>query len=325
MAFFTIQRNGFTTVSQLIHTAIQDMTDHGFSVVFPVGYNPATPLPAPFKVILAAGPDVDPLSTTQGWRVCFQVTADQTCAAFVGTSFQIQDDGTLSTLSGSGGATLGWAGQVGKLSSSISSDPEVGFINRATRVSSNSNGTFPMSSRLSISSRGFFLGAFEGSWANGIFDPNAGASYFNWLLVQRPVDKSTGAILTTGKAPLFCVNKVDNLYWRFVVRESDVPHPTPAVNAAAHTPDNFRLINIENQVSVAEEKTYLISFMNSLNTPRFRYTQELDMLGIVSADVVMEGVAVPLSVYGGSKTYTALPGSSSYNSGVRVMVITADS
>jgi hypothetical protein len=324
MAFFSVQRNGYLTVSNMMLSVINDMIDHGFTVKYPSSFDPSAPLEAPFKIVLEAGPLVDPLAATQPWRVAFSIddAAGQAVGAWVGSPFQIKDDGTISTLYGGPGGTAGLAGTVGKMTFAVSSDPDTGLFNRTARVSSLQQGTYPLNYRLTVSSRGFFLGAFEGNWASNIYATSA--SYFNWILVQRPVDKTSGTILTTGKCPVFCVNKVNDKYWRFVVRESDLPHPTAPVPANSHSEDNFRIINTQNQISITEEQTYLVSFMNNLNTPRFRYTEELDMIGLVSSDVIMEGIEVPVTVYGGSKVYTALPGSSQFNTGVRILALTSE-
>lgn len=328
MAFFTVQRNGFITVAEMMRKVIEDMSDNGFSVVFPVGYDPATPPTVPFRVVMAPNASVDPLFASQPWRVAFDITHEQVVAAYVATPLQILDDGTILPVVGGTGGTLYYAGHTGQAHPSLfpptAIGSPVGLVNRAGRIPNVINGgSFPLNYRLTITDRGFFFGSFEGNWASS----GGGAfaeSNFNWMLVQRPVNKTTGEILTTGKAPVFCVNCVAGNYWRFVVRESDVSHPSTAVDAAAHTEDNFRLINKQNQVSITEEKTYLVSFMNNLNTPRFRYTEELDLLGIISADVIMEGIPVSMSVYGGTRTYTAMPGSESFNTGVRVMALTTE-
>lgn len=322
MAFFTVQRNQFINVSDMIHQVIVDMSDHGFNIVTPSFFDPATPLPAPYKVVLDATVDVDPLAASQPWRLCIDVINDQTCAVYVATPFQISDTGTISGFVNATGQVVTLAGIVGAPVDAVDTDdPSTGFINRTKRIMAQNKGTFPLNYRLSISDHGFFLGSWEGNWAS-VIEQTTVDSYMNWLLVQRPVNKTTGATLVTGKCPVFCVNKVNNGYWRFVVRESDVPHPTLPVVANAHTEDNFRLINTQNQVSITEDKKYLVSFVNNLNTPRFRYTEELDMIGIISADVVMESIPLTLSAYGANRTYTALPGDQDFNTGVRVLALT---
>ena len=321
MAFFTVQRNGFTTVSSMMQSVINDMIDHGFTMVYPSTYDPATPITLPFTAVLEATTLVDPLAATQPWRINFNVVSEQSVAAYVATPLQIKDDGSVTVVTSPTGAAVQFAGTVGKIATSLqATDAGTGFINRVSRVSQSSAATFPLNYRLTVTNRGFFLGAFEGNWASGIFNQTT-KSWFNWLLVQRPVNKTTGETLVVGKCPVFCVNCVNDSYWKFIVRESDVPHPTVQVIADANSEDNFRIINTKNQISLTEDKTYLVTFMNNLNTPRFRYTEELDLVGVVSADVVMEGREVPFTVFTKNRTYVALPGSDSFNTGVRVLAV----
>lgn len=337
MAFFTTQRNGFTKVSSMLQQVVNDMADHGFRIVYPLDYSPTTELAAPAKIILEATSAVDPLSSTQPWRVAFNLINEQSVGMYVATPLQLTDDGTIATLTDSSAKVLGFTGSVGKLDAKYDekSVPAIGFVNRSIRMGvgsttptpvgttplTNPQNAFPLNYRLTISDHGFFLGSWEGNWASVIFQ-NAVDSYTNWVVVQRPVNKLTGAPLVTGRCPVFCVNKVDSSYWKFVVREADIPHPTPPVIANAHSEDNFRVINTQNQVSISEDKTYLISFINNLNTPRFRYTEELDLVGVVSADVVIESIPLQLTAFGKARTYIALPGSNDYNTGVKILVMT---
>lgn len=325
MALFTVQRNGYTTAVKMIGDIVADMVNNGFTVVYPTTYNIATVLTAPTKIILEAGVDVDPLAASQPWRVCFDVKSDDGVAMYIATPLQLKNDGTVSTVNSSAGSPLFYAGATGTQMTNgqalNSADPSTGFINRTQRIGTDGK-AFPLNYRMTISDHGIFIGCYEGNWASGIFQ-TAINSYFNWVLIQRPVNKTTGLPLTTGKCPVFCVNKVDSKYWRFIVRESDIPHPTNPVTATEHSEDCFRIINNQNQISLTEDKKYLVSFMHNLNTPRFRYTEELDMVGIVSSDVIMDTVPTQMTVYGGTRVYTAMPGSSAFNTGVKLLALTS--
>lgn len=383
---FTIQRNGFKNAIDLIQQVIEDMVDHGFTVVYPSNYVPSSRIaPASygttdFNVILEAGPDVDPLSSNQPWRIGFRndrlVTLKNTqgqnpspppsihqdkfltqnIAVAVATSLQLGDDGKWQGIPNSQGALQAVAGAVGAPyapSFSVydnimtSDNVSTGFINREKRFpawqtdtqgtgssaqqiinpavgAANNNGAAsPLNYRLTITNRGFFLGVFEGNWASVIDGSLITAdNLFNWILVQRPVNKDTGATLVTGKSPVFCINCVNKQYWRFVVRESDIPHPSLPVRAEFHSEDNFKLINPYNQVSLTEDKRYTVSFIHNLNTPRFRYSEELDLISIVSADIIMESVNIPITAYGSNRIYTSLPCNSAFNTGAKVLVLT---
>ena len=124
-------------------------------------------------------------------------------------------------------------------------------------------------------------------------------------MVQRPVDKKTGIVRglpidneSPGNRPLFCVNSVNGKYWKFVVREHDQAIPSSRKNATINTEDDSAIINPYTQQSLTENGEYVISFLNNLSTSRYKYADELDMVGTVSADVVGGGSSIDINVYG---------------------------
>ena len=263
--------------------------------------------------------------------------------------------------------------------------PTQGFVNRELRVAGSPE-SYPLNYTLTITNRGIFFGVWEGNWSNmqkpaaiSITDKD---SFFNWFLIQRPVDRENGRTLCKGRAPVFCVNSVGYKYWKFVVREEDIMHPqqgdpwnvrdyidprsgtgyigsagigaanavtsaTPTavtvgktiilqqiaskyrIPADTHTQDSYAIMNTTNQISLTEYNTYLISFLHNLTTPRFRYSEELDLIGQASADVCMSGNDVVLTAPGGggvygeptARTYRAMPSNLPYNTGLRVCVL----
>jgi hypothetical protein len=203
---------------------------------------------------------------------------------------------------------------------------------------------------MTLTDRGMFFGVWEGTWST-IQKTKARSgtdkdNYFNWFLIQRPVNRYTGKVLTVGRTPVFCINSVGYKYWKFIVREEDVLHPSLGdpdnkreyidttgniaiescsyrVPADAHTQDSFAVINTTNQIALTEDSKYLVSFLHNLTTPRFRYSEELDMIGQTSADVCMAGNDVSITAYGesGPRVYRALPANNPYNSGLRICVL----
>lgn len=340
MALYTVQREGYIDVNVMMLDVIKDMVDNGFSLVYPVSFNTADTSQTTYRVLLQAGVAVDSLAATQPWRICIDVANETQCGVYVATPFQLTNDASIPNLTDGTGANQGKIGVIGKafpqsgtptVEGILDTDYDTGFINRKRRFTSDfpTSGTptrnrsvYPMNYRLTISGHGVFLCVYEGNWASQIFGASVN-SYMSWFLVQRPVNKTTGVPLTTGKSPVFCVNCVNDKYWRFIVREKDIPHPTNQLDATAHSEDAFRLINTENQISLSEDSTYLVTFPNHLNTPRYRYTEELDMIGYTSADIIMDSSTTTLSAYGGTRTYTALPCSNPFNTGVRILVLTA--
>lgn len=397
--------------------------------------------PAYFSFTLEASGDIDPLnesrplptypfveeSSRQPWRVQFVISGEQKASGSVATPLQMRYDEVagqviISKVTDDFGVVIDNVGAIGAAQpGGIFKDDDLnqGFYNRKVRVATEEK-TFPLSYMLSITDRGFFLGVYEGSWSTIRAATTTNSNYFNWVLVQRPVDRGTGVVLTKGKAPVFHVNSVNYKYYKAVVREADVLHPTsgPAPQVASgnitissasattnsprywkvdgvvdtrtsevtkfnkelepgcslyatdgsligtvskiynatsllltekpksalasqdyfftppnvvalrvladrHSPDSHAIFNSNEQVALTEDKTYLLSFPHNLTTPRFRYTEELDMIGTTSSDVVMSGQDIQITTYGetGPRTYRALPANGPLNTGLRMAVI----
>ena len=305
----------------------------------------------------------------QPWRVAFDVVRNtshpsagpQQLLAYAATPVQLQDNGNIANIWNVGGtAVIDRAGMMGAFPSTTAlqgapdpTKPDEGFLNRTARVATNPE-VYPLNYSMSLTNRGMFFGVWEGTWstiqktkARSTLDND---NYFNWFLIQRPVNRYTGKVLTVGRTPVFCVNSVGYKYWKFVVREEDVLHPslgdpqnsynkyvtqangvstistvsTPyRVPADAHTQDSFGILNTTNQIALTEDSKYLVSFLHNLTTPRFRYSEELDMIGQTSADVCMAGNDVSITAYGesGPRIYRALPANNPYNSGLRICVL----
>lgn len=176
---------------------------------------------------------------------------------------------------------------------------------------------YPMSYFLAITDRGVFISVWEGVASD------VSGNYFSWVLVQRPVDRDTGATIVTGKAPVFCVASVGNSITRSVIRESDVTKPTWPVSAVADTPDSAAIINDKVQVAVSENNQYVVSFPSRLNTPRYAYTYELDMIGYTSATVVSQNTEVPLTLYNEAtpRNYVAVHSNQANSNGMRIVAL----
>lgn len=222
-------------------------------------------------------------------------------------------------------------------------NPLEGMINRSTRmwigltISQETTGTtapaetqpaypgadkdvsasFPMSYYLAISPRGIFLSIWEGA------STDVNSDYYSWLLVQRPVQRDTGAVVTTGKAPLFCVNSVGGKINRFVVRENDVVQATDPISAVVDTADATAIINDKKQVGVAEDNQYIVNYPSRLTTPRYAYTYELDMIGYAAANVISGTTQVPQKLYGEQtdRQYIGLQANIKGGNGMRIVAL----
>lgn len=300
----------------------------------------------------------------QPWRICFEVVQNttnpavgaQTLNVYAGTALQLTDTGSVSRIwNMTGTSVVDRAGMLGARPTGTDGAPNPlnpieGFLNREKRVGKNPE-VYPLNYQLTLTDRGMFFGLWEGSWsvlqktkARSTSDKDA---YFNWFVIQRPVNRYTGVPLTVGRCPVFCINSVGYKYWKFVVREEDILHPqqgdpdnqrdyidpvtsaflkeaTPyRVPADAHTQDSYAILNTTNQISLTEDSKYLISFVHNLTSPRFRYSEEIDMIGQTSADVCMSGNDLSITAYNesGPRIYRALPANNPYNTGLRVCAL----
>lgn len=225
-----------------------------------------------------------------------------------------------------------------------------GFINRSIRVQTYPE-AYPINYFASFTKQGLFFGVWEGSWTvmqkSRIRQFSEKDAWFNWFLIQRPVHRKTGAVRTGGQSPVFCINSVGYKYWKFIVRERDVWHPTQGdaqttglyfddlsgqvkekmtpyrVPADAHTTDSHAVLNSTYQIALTEDSKYLVSFLYNLTTPRFRYSDELDMIGQTAADVSMASSDVKITAYGEAKqrVYKSLGANLPYNAGLRISVL----
>lgn len=333
MPGFTVQRSGFIRVPELFFAIQADMVANGFVLKFPMSA-PAAPVAgqayAPFKITLEAGPTVDSLNASQPWRVQLDAKADQVGDVIVATQHQLQNDGTASILDGDAPQSAGFP--IGLLTTPANIDistslatPSTRFIGRQERIKTiNQALTYPMAYRISITDHGFALCV----WEEGSDDT---AKNFSWVVVQRPVDHITGAPLVTGHSPVVCVygltpvpNQAGTGVYKFIVREDDVSRPTRPVSAVTDSEDSHAIMNAFKQVAITENNRYVITFPNGLNTPRYMYTQELDLIAYTSADVISQNSDVPLTVYGEAtpRSYKAMQANGAYNTGMRILLIT---
>ena len=345
MTAFTVQRSGYTDVPGLYYAVVTDLLANGFTQLFPT-----SPLTAPvvgtaytpFAVTLTGSASIDPVFSTQPWNIMFDCTGKNSGTAgftpqvgdiFVATALQLPatggvtpvdiPDGSNSKASLPSGMVNGTGGIVVETGTAYDAVNQ-NFITRKTRVTAqtlngvNGAGAYPMTYRLSVGTNGFTLFVWEDA------SDNIG-TMFSWVSIQRPVDHLTGVPVTTGHAPLFCVFGLNADVFKFVVRENDILKPTVAVSASVDTVNSAAIINVQPQVAISENNKYVITFPNGLNTQRYAYTTELDMIAYTSANVVAGYTDVPLTVYGEAnpRTYKAMSANGPNNTGMRMLMLTS--
>lgn len=331
---FSVERDGYISVPKMMGDIIGDMVANGFTIQWTnkteVTWSSTTIQDADmFKIIMQAGPTVDPLNTTQPWNIMFSVNGYQSVSCAVASPIQLTSTGVIATIPQAMNSNLPseWVGVIGSEQSAQKVNGP-GTDLRPYRLVDRSSGSIaistpadaasrPMSYRLTITSRGIALYI----WEEGVAEDG---HYASWVVIQRPVDRDTGVTLTTGKCPLFCVYSLYGVITKFVVREADITRPSPSVLATVDTVDSNWIINDQQQVAIAENNTYVTTFPSRLNTGRYAYTNVLDLICTTSADVVANFTQVPITVFGEAspRTYTAMTANGNYNTNMRVLVLT---
>lgn len=206
----------------------------------------------------------------------------------------------------------------------IKKEFETKYPDTAT-VSMSSTPNIPMSYALSVSDHGIALAIWEE--ATDQYDYRG--QRHSWFVAQRLVDKETGAPLVNqaeSHAPLACLYGIQNQSLRctryFVVRESDVHRPSEDIDATINTADSVALVNPYEQISVTENYEYVVTIPSGLNTQRYMYLEEMDMIGYCSADIISQDGIAELSMYddGTKKRYKGLRASGEYNTGLRILM-----
>lgn len=257
---------------------------------------------------------VDSLVASQPWRLRIVVTAGTAgnIQFNVGTPVQLPDDRSVSFTS------------TGIESGRLFTNSHLVNGSNYFPLGGSEEEAQPLSSILNVSDHGLSWCV----WAEG-------ATAFSWFVIQRPVDNVSGTPLVTGKSPIFCIYSSDggdgdatttasqNIK-RLTVRESDIHKPSLPVDACRHSQDHNAIFNPIQQISISEGNNYVLTFPNGLNTARFVYKEELDMIAYTSADVLGESAVVNLTVYGeGSpRTYRAMNANSPYSIGSRILFLT---
>lgn len=235
------------------------------------------------------------------------------------------------------------------------------FLN--TQYSNNADGAYPLSFTLTMTNRGIFFTVYEANQEEAsptadntpAEDENYQYMPIRWFLIQRPVDRVTGHVrgggalrkqntpaLTTiqannpaneiSRCPVYCVFGFGspNDYQRFVVREMDILAPSKKKTVTEAQDDCPPMINKYQQQSITETGEFVVTFLTNLTTSRYRYGDELDMLGTVAAEVIGPGTSINVQVYGETvssvpvqRIYTALYANNPNGVGMRLMALTA--
>lgn len=314
-------RSKMQNLSAVVLGLFDDMKAAGLTQVLPIaGTNPLVTAGAT-KFVFDSSLTVNPLHATQPWRILVDLEGATANAGrirvAIATPLQITNAGVPSVYPGpadaTGARTMGQLGNAWSRTGGGSLGDA--FVSRNVANKVYDAGT-TISSILVVTDRGVFFSCWEESLEE---DP-----VHSTFCVQVPVNKDTGVPLITDKSPFFVVYNTDNTgFKKYVLSESDVSRPTKAVSAETNTKNSAAIINAAEQVSIARGNKYLVTLPNRLNTERFAYTEELDMFGYVSADVIGEGSEVSVTLYGEAlpRVYRALKATGPDNTLVRILAL----
>ena len=304
-------------------------------------------------------------NVSSNWRLVFHQIDKNRCAVYVGTEIQYPDSGNLAYLTNrSANATVAsdpksrieppgnlaaiWTANGVPQAQSI----EQVWLNRSPSPNEINQRAYPMSYMMSMTNRGIYLGVWEDSQEeipqmdpftlDEVVEEKAGygRSPFRWFLIQRSVDRKTGHVRGGGvmrgnndptkersRCPVYVVGGTTfpKQFYKFIARELDVVSPSRKKPAIVDVEDSASLLNPFPQNSITEDGQFVVTFLYNLSTPRFRYGDELDMVGTVGAEVIGGGTVIDVNVYNepSARTYTAAYATMQYGTGMRLMVLTA--
>lgn len=331
-------RSKLTSLPDLLTAAFDDFKAAGFVAKLPAS-GPLTLAAGVGKFVVESTAANNPLNSQQAYRILFETFTSEgeiSLRAAIAGLDQISETGEVQdfpyTTQMSGTTTLQYDGsyKIGQLGKKFLPRPYVAtgpsatpglqpgdvFISRGGVRTYNVSSGNTMSYLLSVSDRGVvFYTWMESS------DPLPTYSFF---AVQVPVNRDDGTPLADMNSPIFVVYDCDNTgLFKYVLNEADTARATPSVVADEDTVNSAGIINSAEQVAVKRGNKYMVTFPNRLNTDRYAYTEELDMIAYSSADVIGEGTDVPVRIYGEAedRLYRAMKANGANNTGMRLLVL----
>jgi hypothetical protein len=302
---------------------------------------------------------------SSNWRLVLHQIDKNRLAVYVGTEIQYPTSGNLAYLTNRspdpvisqqltsrieppGNLASVWTSSGRPLVNAM----EQVWLNRTPSPNEVNQRAYPMSYMCTMTNRGLYIGVWEDSQEE-IPQMNPftleedieasqgyGRSPFRWFLIQRSVDRKTGHVRGGGvmrgnndptkelsRCPVYVVGGTTfpKQFYKFIARELDVVSPSRKKAAIVDVEDSAALLNPFPQNSITEDGQFVVTFLYNLSTPRFRYGDELDMVGTVGAEVIGGGTMIDVTVYNepATRTYTAAYSTMQYGTGMRLMVLTA--
>lgn len=332
---FQVEKNNFISLERLAADLATNLLANGFQIISINRQNSDLAIPAQVQdVLFKATTTVDPLAddADQPWMIYIVANDEDDWMDFYAvtpTQVIFGDSGDVSIATSRNiisSLQISKSGFMFKDSETTNNGVDNHFFSyEQWGFDDADEEAVPLSYQLSITDHGvaFCL------WAEA-YDKKG--DKFGWWNIQRMVDSNDGSIVLGEKSPLFCVfshdggggtdlnvPEIDGIL-KFVVRESDINTPTYPVSAVKDTADSARIINSVQQTSIFEDGKFIINFPRSLNTQRYSYPFELDMIAYASADVTSQYAEHEVTVYGEAtaRRYKAMQANHENNKGMRI-------
>lgn len=342
-----VQKGNLTSLTAVLSSLHADLLAGGFTPVLPASSLPLSVLDDAGVFVVESSDTINPVNEGQAYRIRMEVAKAKkgegsfmtavvagvdhiTNTGKVFTYPEVVTQGGFSTSSTQVMGALGTGMEPVDFSAGGSKQTGSGglFVTRGNGEGTSSTPTAPSKAytdagagvnygyTLSVSDHGvvFYM------WENA----TEGKPIYSMFCVQSPVNKDTGDALVDLKSPIFCVYSNNNSpMMKFIVNESDVSTPTKSVRAGEDSTDSAAIVNEEDQVAVKLDNKYLVTFPNRVNTERFAYSEELDLIAYSSAKVIGEDTVLPITVYGEltERKYRAMKANKENNNGMRLLVL----
>lgn len=282
MAGFSIGNTGITNARTLTES-IRDGFLNGGSTGWFVQVN-SSPLDTPtyYKILMESSVNVDAyLSTdpTQKYRIYLWATKDVT-GAYTSLTLYFGDASQIS-MNGDGTDVV-----------LQPNTPSILLFNAASAPSNTNESNY----RMTLTDRGWALGIWPISKVNNV---STNVS----VVMQRPVNPTTGLPKIEGTAPIFALWKdasFSNGYFEWaIVREKDASPSVSIGNTSLPTRYNMYRISLDwPHPNLFDNNSHVVKFPYGLATFRHLYLDELDLICFVNASAFASQQDVRITMYG---------------------------
>ena len=350
----SLERVGFTSNAVLMTAVVSDLLSKGLFVkVFPTGAwtGNGTVILEPTSQVdaLYVKPNMAGGITPTSWRLAFTVLGQQVIAN-IATSLQLQDDGTV--------ARATWDAEIKNPGEFVLIDRQhldilgesvypmsytysvsdhglfLGIWDQSTDEYQDENNYISPNFRWFVVQRpvehdtgAVFLGGYQPVFCVYTTIEKSFAPLRDSQLPYLEKENANSPNTNNGHNTSFDI-EVNGAFFReatvqchrkFVVREKDIFRPSLAKPADMNTEDGNAILNSNYQVSISEDHRYVVTIPKGLNTSRFSYPHELDMIAFTSADVIGHTSSVEVPTYGNTYKYRAMPANRTRNTGMRIL------